>query len=767
MQDSPSVRPLSQRLRTRFNDDFTLACLLTLVCAVSRWLARPASFWEWDEILFGRALQDFDVVKHAPHPPGFPVFVAMGKLANWLLHDEFAALVAVNFLFASLLAAALFYLFREIFKDRRIAVTAALLGCFFPNVWVYSCAPRSDTPALVLGIIGLGLVLRGRTSPRALLFGCAVLGVGMGVRVTMLPVMGTVTALVLLGWLQRRAWRLVTLCLAIIALGIVSWYVPMVLHHGWQAYRQAASSHSSFVLFDDSILSKGVNGWWSHRATRFFVDLWGDEWIMWTVYVLSALGLILLAVSKRWLALGWLLAAFVPYLMFTFLLNNPMQTVFYAMPFQPLFAALMAAALLLLSERLFAPKPFPRLQYTGLVLLIGLTIGIGEWASWPVRLIHREKSPVFRAIEDLRARLDPQRDELRNEILYDPQVGFFMPHYRTLTQDPIALPEPNLLNPAYQTERTFALTKDPLPFGNSELYQWSRSRGQRRIWKMSLQRYLTNYITEITPVWQTVYQSGWYGIETDGVNVWQWMGRRAQVALFNEATTMQLSVRGYTVTLPDGSHPTLTLRLDGREIARFKPPEEAFEQTLTVPTEAGRFWSVLTLEVDPIVTPKSSGLGPDERELGLRCYGVKWTPLAQAPRQQLTATQFLGEGWDSLETDSGTVWRWMVERGVIKLPPLASDGKLELEIRAAEGAGGQPVKLTISLAGQVLESFTPPPGHVFKTYRVPLSLHQNRANELVFTTDQAVESNGRRFGMQAFRINWKPDDGKKETPEGK
>lgn len=764
MQDSPSVRPLSPRRRVSFNSDFTIACLLTLVCAVSRWLARPASFWEWDEILFGRALREFDVTKHSPHPPGFPVFVAMSKVANWVLHDEFRALVAVNFLFASLLGAALFYLYREIFNDRRIAVTAALLCCFLPNMWVYSCAPRSDTPALVLGLIGLTLVLLGRTSRRALLLGCAVLGVSMGVRVTVLPVMGTVTALVLLGWLRRREWRVVALCLAIIALGIVSWYVPLIWQHGWRAYREVSASHSQFLLFDDSILSQGINGWWSRRVRRFFWDLWGDAWIAWTVYGLSALGMLMLAVRKRWAALGWLLAAFVPYLLFSFLLNNPMQTVFYAMPFEPLYAALMAAGLVLLAQWLFPAERFPRLQYVGVVLVIGLTLGIGEWAWWPVKLIHREKSPVFRAIETLRAQLDPKRDELRNEVLFDPQVSFLMPEYHTLTQETIALPEPNLINPAYQTGRTFALTQDPLPFGNSTAYQWNAARGRKRITKMSLERYLVNYVTEITPVWQVVYQDGWYGNEHDDLNHWRWMGRRAQVALFNEALQMQLYVRGHIVTLRDGSHPTVTMRLDGREVARFKPQHEAFEQILTVPTAAGRFWTVLTLEVDPIVTPKGLGLSGDERELGLRCYEVKWTPLPTAHRQPLAADQFLGAGWDQVETDGGTVWRWMAGRGAIKLPPLASDGKLEIEVHVAKRDGNQPLRLTLTLGGQVLDSFIPALDKVTKTYHVPLSWHQNQARELVFTTDQVVEKDGRRFGAQVFRVNWKPDDGKKDTP---
>ena len=759
MQTSSSI-PAERSVRP-FND-FTLACLLTVVCAVSRWLARPASWWEWDEILFGRALRHFDVSKHAPHPPGFPVFVALGKLANALLHDEFAALVAVNFVFASLLAAALFYLFREIFNDRRIAVTGALLGCFFPNVWVYSCSPRSDTPALVLGIIGLTLMLRGRASRRMLIAGCALLGVAMGVRVTVLPAMGVITALVLLEWLRRREWRLAVLCVALIGFGIVSWYVPMVWLHGWRKYREAVSSHGSFVLFDDSILSTGINGWVSHRARRFFVDLWGDVWMVGTVYGLSALGVVLLARRKYRAALGWLLAAFVPYLVFTFLLNNPMQTVFYAQPFQPLFAALIAAALVLGGELVFTRVP--ALRHTGVVLAIGLTLAIGEWAWWPVKLIHREPSPVFRAITDLRARLDPQRDELRHEILFEPQVQFLMPEYQTLTQEKIQLPEPNLLEAAYQTGRTFALTQAPLPFGNSEPYYWYAARGRRRIAKMSLERYLLNYVTEITPVWQVIYQSGWYGVEHDGPNTWQWMGRRAQVALFNEFTAMQLKVRGAVVTLRDGSHPTVTLRLDGREVARFTPKEDVFEHTVNVQPEAGRFWSVLTLEVDPIVTPKGLGLSNDERELGLRCYEVKWTPQAPATRQPLTPAQFLGEGWDEVEADDSGRWRWMAERGGIKLPPLAGDAKLDMELRVAERPDGQPIRLTITLAGQVLESFIPPQGRFLKSYRVPLSLHNNTASELVFTTDHAVPEGDRRFGLQAFRVNWKPDDGKPATP---
>ncbi len=48
-----------------------------LVVALSRLVAVSRSLWDWDEALFCLAIGEYDVTQHHPHPPGFPLYVAM------------------------------------------------------------------------------------------------------------------------------------------------------------------------------------------------------------------------------------------------------------------------------------------------------------------------------------------------------------------------------------------------------------------------------------------------------------------------------------------------------------------------------------------------------------------------------------------------------------------------------------------------------------------------------------------------------------------
>ena len=56
------------------------------------------SHWldDWDSVNLAFALDDFDVTKHWPHPPGHPIYVAAGKLVHLFIADHARALTLVS-----------------------------------------------------------------------------------------------------------------------------------------------------------------------------------------------------------------------------------------------------------------------------------------------------------------------------------------------------------------------------------------------------------------------------------------------------------------------------------------------------------------------------------------------------------------------------------------------------------------------------------------------------------------------------------------------
>ena len=63
-----------------------------------------------DSVNFALGLRDFDPGRHRPHPPGYPIYMALGKLADTVLSEPHA-LAIWGALFGALAAFALLRLF--------------------------------------------------------------------------------------------------------------------------------------------------------------------------------------------------------------------------------------------------------------------------------------------------------------------------------------------------------------------------------------------------------------------------------------------------------------------------------------------------------------------------------------------------------------------------------------------------------------------------------------------------------------------------------
>jgi hypothetical protein len=739
---------------------------LCVVGIVSRVIAIHASLWEWDDILFAHAMHEYDLERNIPHPPGFPVFIMLGRLAYAFFKNEHHALVAVNIVFASLLAPALYFLFREIFKDRWIALTGALFSIFAANVWLHSGGPRSDIPGFAIGVICLALAIRGMRSSRALLLSCALLGLGMGVRVTVLPAAAPTVACVLLFHLWKRNWRLVAGAVSTATVCFLIWFVPLIMHTSWRLYQFVMSKHSEFTLAKDSIFSDTENGVLSYRMRRFFLDIWGARSIAWSMLGLSAVGLGALAATRRFTAIGWMVIAFVPYLVFVFVLNTPLSAPLYSLPYIPFFAGLAACGAILAPQLGFRYLKFPqRVGRPGLIQTIAaafipglILIWMVVWTYPVIRMVRSEESPPLRAIEHLKKRLNPQSDVLVYDGLFSPYIRFLLPgQLRAFQTEDAYDSRSNLIDPLAGNPSIYGLAS-PWPTSSVETaFRWSQATPARRLRMISLGRYFDVYVSDLSKRQRTTYLSGWYSEESDGQQSWRWMGRHGRIGLLNSGSEMFLRLRAATPRPPNIKQlPTVRISIDSRQIAEMTAPADLIDQTWSLHPDTARLWSVLSIETDQSFSPRSIGASSDDRDLGIQSFGIDWYPAPGTESLIASNDQFLGPGWYRLERDATRSWRWTSDRAIVYLPPLDGDGQLILTMFVPERSSGIRSDVTLTIAGEKLDQFNPPAGFFTRKYRIPARLIKHRAELQLSTVGVVTPPDTRTLGIRVFEIDWKP-----------
>src|SRR5262249_59740671 len=109
---------------------------LAALTLVSRWPYRARMLYNWDAVQFALALREFDVAKHQPHPPGYLLYVGLGRLLNASLGDPNMAYVTLAMLFSAATTFTVYWLARALY-DRVTAAAAAALLAVSPLFWFY------------------------------------------------------------------------------------------------------------------------------------------------------------------------------------------------------------------------------------------------------------------------------------------------------------------------------------------------------------------------------------------------------------------------------------------------------------------------------------------------------------------------------------------------------------------------------------------------------------------------------------------------------
>ena len=405
----------------------------------------PPTLADIDSVNFALGVRQFDPSTHQPHPPGYPIYVALGKLSTaafervrptgagasapshdpgpagaGTLHADNAALGLAlwSTVFGALAAFPLLRLFRSFDGDgARCAPSALLLAMTCPLFWFTAVRPLSDVPGLAVALTGQALLATAfvarrtgaggpHTAPpvgpsagaalvasrRLTVAGAFVSALAVGLRSQTMWLTLPLLVVVLLDRRGRDAARAAAGSAVALAFGTVLWAVPMVIATGGMERYFGALAKQGGEDFS------GVEMLWTHPTPRrLAMNLFDTLVVPWAslplaaaVIVLALVGVLAMA-RRRPPAVVLLAAGFLPYAAFHLLFHETV-TSRYALPLMLPLAYLAACGAGAIVGR-FQAITAGALIATSLVVVVP-----------PVARYGREASPISRTMAALRQR---------------------------------------------------------------------------------------------------------------------------------------------------------------------------------------------------------------------------------------------------------------------------------------------------------------------------------------------------------------------------
>ena len=365
---------------TRANAWMRAATGLSAIYLVAHLLQLAPDLGDIDSINFALGLRHFDPTAHQPHPPGYPVYIALGRLTVAILGLltpevrqtvlEARALAVWSALGGAAALAAAARLWLEL---QRVTVAEAqrrsVEGAFWSTAllmanalfWMSGSRPMSDMPGLAAGLAAQAMLLaslpdrEGRGGrAQALLAGALLSGLAIGLRTQTLWLTAPLLVTVVLQQARDVRVRRGVRALGMAILGSLTWAVPLVVASGGLgAYLGSlgAQGADDLAFVDMVYTSPAPLKALVLALYRTFVLPWGidlrapdteavaEVFVQGVLLVAAAGAARLLMTNRRQLAL--IAVMFVPYLAFHLLFQETVS-VRYALPAVPLVALLAA-----------------------------------------------------------------------------------------------------------------------------------------------------------------------------------------------------------------------------------------------------------------------------------------------------------------------------------------------------------------------------------------------------------------------------------------
>jgi hypothetical protein len=672
---------------------------LALIFALAHVPFLATSLEDIDSVNFALGVRDFDVATHRPHPPGYPVYIALGKLATAIagfgvdapasvieakalaVLSLLAALVAIPFLyriFAALGASPEF----DIHAIAAVAVTVSS-----PLLWYLAVRPMSDLPGLAFALASQACLLLAwsrqrpgedgdrrlsadmlRSSGQMIVAGAFLAGLAIGVRSQTMWLTLPLLIVILFDRIGRGVAGALIGSTTMFVIGGLAWGIPLlVASGGLNAYLAALGTQAGEDFTAGEMLYTNP----SPRAAAFalmrtFVDPWDSTALAIVVLGFAAAGVVQLLWRDR-RSLAPVMALSVPYVIFHLLFQDT-SFVRYALPLVPVIAFLAVRGIGLVS---IAAVP---------VAAAAISIAAVAIASPVLVAYAAEQSPTVRVLAAMKAeaRNSPPAALAMHQTFVRPleaeEVGF-----------PLQLPSPPRLEwlelgKFWKTGNTGTVwfLADPVRSDLALMDPRSREDSTEVRWPL-VARPAFGGMRPSAVRWYRMRPPGWFAEEgwsltPEAAGISRLMSRgphvspiMAMVRRRNDAA--RLMVGGRNLARPNDPAARFTIAIDGAVFQEFEVGPGFFLQTLDIPS--GRLTGEGELATLTIQSAPASGTAP--------------IPTAIEQFDLQSADDFMwayDSGWQEAEYSPALgVWRWTTERSTLRIigSPRALRVKLAVE----------------------------------------------------------------------------------------
>ena len=405
---------------------------LALIFALAHIPFLAPSLEDIDSVNFALGVRDFDVAAHRPHPPGYPVYIFLGKVATAIAGfgvDAAPSMVeakalAVLSLLAGLFAIACLYMVFSCFSEAppslsvwerlrvlditAFAATAIVASC--PLFWYLAVRPMSDLPGLAVALAAQACLMVAwwkqtpgpdgdrrlpapvmSASGRMIVIGAFLAALSIGLRSQTVWYTVPLLLLVLMDRIGRGVAGAMIGGGVMFVAGGLAWGIPLLIASGGlNAYLAALGTQAGEDFAAGEMLYLNPNP----RAAAFalmrtFIDPWDSTALAAVVLILATAGVVQLLWRDR-RSLAAIFAWIVPYLVFHLVFQDT-SFIRYALPLVPPVVFLAVRGVSLVSVPA-VPVVAALLSIAGVAIASPVLVAYGS-----------EASPTIRALEAMKA----------------------------------------------------------------------------------------------------------------------------------------------------------------------------------------------------------------------------------------------------------------------------------------------------------------------------------------------------------------------------